>query len=310
MKNGRNIELSNRMETIQLLNNPIRTRIEEVISAYRKREWKIRSTTDMTEFACHHCAILSDDSFAVFAKYSEAKDASKQFEIEIAGLKYLSKNAGVSIPEPIDIIQVESGTLFIMKALKAIKRSPLAWRQIGKTLARIHKIKSDSFGFPKNGFAGPLFQDNTLTKDWSTFYRERRLCPRLKIATNSGNLPSSIASQVEKLIQRVPELCNSDITPTLLHGDAQQNNFISTEEGTFAIDPAVYFGNSEIDLALIDCWQTVPDDVLEGYNEELPIDPDFGERRNLWRISMYLAAVAIEGPLHLNRLKNALQGYL
>ncbi len=45
------------------------------------------------------------------------------------------------------------------------------------------------------------------------------------------------------------------------------------------------------------------------YREEMPIDPGFFERRDLWRVSMYLAAVALEGPMHLFRLTNALASY-
>jgi protein-ribulosamine 3-kinase len=115
--------------------------------------------------------------------------------------------------------------------------------------------------------------------------------------------------QVEKLISRLPELCDRDVVPTLLHGDAQQNNFISTENGAVVIDPAVHYGNPEMDLASVACYQPVPDDVFDGYRDELPIDPGFWERRNLWRVWGYLAAVAVEGQIHLGRLADAIQPY-
>jgi len=303
-------ESLNRLGSIRLLSNPLRAPIEEIVSEYKRREWRVTSAKDLTEFACHHCAILSDDSFAVFAKYSEATEASKQFEIELAGLQYLSKTTGVLIPTPIDIVQVENGTLFIMEALKAIERTPLQWRQIGNTLARIHRVKSDSCGFHMNGFFGPLYQDNTPIEDWTTFFGERRLWPLLRMAIDSGNIPSSVVCQVELVLKRLPELCGPEITPSLLHGDAQQNNFISTEKGTLVIDPAVYYGNPEIDLAFIDYFQPAPDDVFDGYREEMPIDPGFFQRRDLWRVSGYLAAVTVEGSSYLNKLTDALQGYL
>ncbi len=254
-----------RAESIQLLSKPLCAPIEKTVSEYKSREWRVQNARDMSEFACHHCAILADDSFAVFCKYSQAPEGAKQFETEIAGLRYLAKHAGVMIPTPIDIIAVESGTLLVMEALKPIQRAPLQWRQIGKTLGRIHRIKSDYCGFQTNGFFGPLYQDNTPARDWMTFYRERLLQTRLRLAIDSGNLPSAVAAQVEKLIQRLPELCGPETTPRLLHGDAQQNNFISTARGAFVIDPAVYFGNPEIDLAFIDCFQPAPDDFFDGY---------------------------------------------
>ncbi|KPL07292.1 hypothetical protein AMJ86_04845 [bacterium SM23_57] len=295
---------------IQWLSNPLRTAVEETVSEYKGHTWRIRNGKDLTEFACHPCAIVSDGSFAVFTKYSDAVDAKLQFEIELSGLKTLSNRAGVLIPQPIGIVSVENGTLLVMESLKAIQRGPRQWRQIGATLARIHRVKGNSCGFEKNGFWGPLHQDNTPMRDWTTFYRERRLLPLLKTAIDSGNLPSSIITQVETLITRLPELCGPEITPTLLHGDAQQNNFISTAQGTYVIDPAVFYGNPEWDLALIDSFQPVPDDVLDSYRDEMPIDSGFDKWRDLWRIPLYLAGVAIEGPMHLSKLKGALQRYV
>jgi fructosamine-3-kinase len=294
---------------MDLLSNPLRIPLEEAVSKHCSREWRVQSARDMSDFAVHHCAILSDESLAVFAKYSEAPEASKQFEIELAGLQYLSERAGVMVPTPMAVVPVESGTLLIMEALNAIERGPRQWRQIGRTLARMHRVKSDRCGFHMDNYFGPLEQDNTPAQDWATFYRDRRILPCLRTAVDSGNLPSSVASQVETVIQRLPELCGPEVTPSLLHGDAQQNNFISTAEGAYVIDPAVYYGNPEIDLAYIDYFLSVPDDVLDGYREEMPIDSGFFERRDLWRVSGYLAAVAVEGRVHLKRLTDALKPY-
>jgi len=76
------------------------------------------------------------------------------------------------------------------------------------------------------------------------------------------------------------------------------------------IDPAVFYGNPEMDLAYVDYFQPVPDEVFIGYQEVIPIDPGFGERRDLWRVSAYLAAVEVEGMGHLDKLTNAIQKYL
>ena len=295
---------------IQWLSNSIRTTIEETVSKHERRAWRIKSEKDLKEFACHNCAIVSDGSFSAFFKYSEAAEAQRQFDIELSDLQTLSKRTGVLIPRPIDIVGVENGWLLVMEALEPIERGSHQWRQIGATLARIHRVKGDRCGFETNGFYGPLSQDNTHMQDWVAFYRERRLIPRLRMAIDSGNLPSSLISKVEALIKRLPELCGPEVAPSLLHGDAQQNNFITTAEGTFVIDPSVYYGNPEMDLALLDSFQPVPDAVFEGYREELPIDSGFFERRNLWRVPLYLAAVTIEGSMHLNRLSDALEGYL
>ena len=146
--------------------------------------------------------------------------------------------------------------------------------------------------------------------NWPSFYAERRLWPRFVGAINSGNMSTEVIRQVEKLISRVPELCGPEVAPTLLHGDAQQNNFISTERGAVIIDPAVYYGNPEMDLAYIDFFQPVPEDVFIGYQEEMPIDQGFRERRDLWRVYGYLAVVEVEGGSYLTKLKAAIQKHL
>jgi protein-ribulosamine 3-kinase len=283
--------------------------VEQLVSQHTGRPWTIKDVRDLTEFACHPCAILSDGSYSVFAKFSEAANGLEQFEIELAGLRLLSERSGVLTPTPIDILPVAGGYILVLEAVQAVDRAPRHWRQIGQTLARIHRIQWDRFGLEADSFFGPLRQDNTPMSDWPSFYAERRLWPGLKLAIDSGNMPPRLIRQVEKLISRLPELCGLDTVPSLLHGDAQQNNFISTERGAFVIDPAVYYGNPEVDLASIDCFQKVPDDVFDGYQDERPIDLGFWERRHLWRVWGYLAAVAVEGQGYLGMLAEALQKY-
>lgn len=189
-----------------LLSDRYRIPMEQVVSEYYQRKWSVNEFRDIAEFSSHPSAILSDRTFPVFAKLSEAANGLDQFEVERAGLQLLSERAGVLIP--------------------------------------------------------------------------------------SLNLT-------------IPEF-----KPCLLHGDASQNNFITTAKGVMVIDPAVYYGNPEIDLAYIDYFQQVPGDVFIGYQEVLNIDPGFAERRDAWRISGYLAAIEVEGMVHLHRLTGALQKYL
>jgi protein-ribulosamine 3-kinase len=295
--------------TVRLASNPFRTPVEQIVSERTGRQWSIKDARDMSDYACHPCAILSDGSYSVFAKFSEAANGLDQFEVELAGLRLLRERAGILIPTPIGIIPVTGGTILVLEAVHAVDRAPRHWRQIGQTLAQMHKIKGDRFGLKTHGYFGPLYQDNTPLSDWPTFYVERRLWPGLRLAIDSGIMPPDAIRQVEKIIARFPELCGPEIIPSLLHGDAQQNNFISTEMGPVVIDPAVYYGNPEVDLAALDSFQPVPEDVFDGYQEEQPIDPGFWERRDFWRIRLYLAAVTVEGPGHLWRLTEAIQKY-
>jgi fructosamine-3-kinase len=293
-----------------LLEGQLRVAVEALVSDYRGNKWEAKEFRDMNEFSSHPSAILSDGSYSVFVKLSTAANGLEQFETELAGLRFLSELAGILIPTPIGNLSVEGAVIMVLEGVQAVERTRRHWRQIGQTLAQIHRIKGKQFGLEKHNYFGPLYQDNRPLADWPTFYAERRLWPRFMGAINSGNMPTNIIHLIEKLINRLPEICGPDIIPTLLHGDAQQNNFISTETGAVVIDPAIYYGHPEMDLAYVDYFQPVPDDVLNTYGEELPIDPGFPERRDLWRIYGYLATVEVEGRTYLPKLINAVRKYL
>jgi len=303
-------QVQNQISSVRLANEPLRASVERAVSDHIGRQWTVQNARDLADLACHPSAILSDGSYSVFAKFSEAANGAEQFEIELAGLRFLSERSGVLTPIPISIVPVAGGSLLILEAVQAVERAPRHWRQIGQTLARIHQIKGEQFGLDRHGYFGPLYQDNTPASDWLTFYAERRLEAGLRLAIASGHLPLAVIRQVEKLIARLPELIGPEVAPTLLHGDAQQNNFISTERGAVVIDPAIYFGHPEMDLAYIDYFQGVPEEVFDGYRGVLPIDPGFWERRDLWRVWGYLAAVTVEGSSYLGKLTEAVQKYL
>ena len=308
---GNSAESHDRLASVPLARDPLRQAIERLVSAYRRQQWRVTEARDMIDYASHACAILSDGRFAVFAKFSDAADGQEQFEIELARLRFLADRAAVQIPTPIGVIRVAGGSILVLEAVQAAERNAEHWRDIGRTLARLHKIKGTQFGLESHGYFGPLYQDNTPLDDWPSFYAERRLLPMLKLATDSGNMPLEVRRQVEALIGRLPTLCGPTIQPTLIHGDAQQNNFISTDTGTVIIDPAAYYGHPEMDLALIDYFQPVPDDVFDGYRDELPIDPGFAERRELWRVWGYLAVSAVSGDApFLRKLTEAVRKYV
>jgi protein-ribulosamine 3-kinase len=293
-----------------LLSDRCRQPVERAVSKHYNCTWIIKEFKDMDNFASHPSAILSDGKYSVFVKLSEAAHALDQFEAELSGLRLLSERAGVLIPSPIGIVPVEGGVILILEAAQAVERNREHWREIGRTLARIHQVKGHTYGLDMQGYFGPLYQDNRSTHDWLSFYIERRLWPRLMGAIDSGNLPTKIIRQVEKLINHLPSLDIPESQPVLLHGDAQQNNFISTLKGAMVIDPAVYYGNPEMDLAYVDFFQPVPEDVFLGYQELLPIDSGFKARCDLWRIPAYLAIVIVEGSPYLEKLTSALNKYI
>jgi len=293
-----------------LLSDPLRLPVEKLVSQYCGRRWRVAAARDLADLASHPAAILTDGVTPVFVKLGTAANALEQFEAERDSLQLLARRAGVRTPNTIGALAVEGGAVLVLEALEAVERGPGQWHQIGQTLGRLHQIEGERFGLDTPSYVGPFQQDNRPLDDWPSFYAERRLRPSLGLAIDSGHLPAAVAGQVEKLIARLPELCGPNVAPALLHGDAQQNNFITTASQAAVIDPAVYYGHPEIDLALLDYFQAVPPDVFDGYRDEMPIDPGFPERRELWRVFAYLAVITVDGGGFVERLSAALWCYV
>src|SRR5579862_5769062 len=280
--------------------------IERAASEHLGRPWVIEGFTDLNDRASHPCGVLPGQPFSVVAKSSRANDARDQFTAELAGLQTLTRLAHVDTPVPVagGLIELPHGCLLLTEAVPEIlphARGHREWRSIGQVLAALHHVTHPQFGLgDQRGFFGPLPQDNrpVPANRWPDFFRERRIIPLLRKAVDSGHLPAGMAARVDRIAARLPDLAGPDQPPSLLHGDAQQNNFFTTTTaptGAVVIDAAPYFGHPEFDLALLDFFEPMPKDVLDAYREIAPVDPGFPQRRELWRLPSYLAIISVDG---------------
>ncbi len=305
-----------------LLDPAVRAAVQRAASAHRGTRWTGTGFTDLTGRAAHPCGIFQGTPFPVFAKLSTTPDAAAQFAAELAGLRLLHGRAGVAVPVPVAdgmTAVPPSSHLLLFEGLPERPpgaRTPADWRAIGRALATLHGVPGPGFGSASNGYFGPLPQDNApvLPDTWTTFYTQRRLVPHLRLATDSGYLPARLSDGIAQIIRRLPALAGPQPRPVLLHGDAQQHNFVSTPAGAVLVDPAPYFGHPELDLALLGYFNPVPQHVFDGYTELRPIDDGFPQRRELWRLFAYLAVLSAAGGTpagrqFLTRLDQAVTSY-
>jgi fructosamine-3-kinase len=259
--------------------------------------------------ATHPCGVFTGTPVSVFAKLDTSPSGDEQFTAELSGFRLIRSLTAVATPVPVAsrAVVTAAGTLLLSEALPergtasgqaADAREPGDYAAIGRALARLHQVRGETFGLAEfDGFFGPLPQSNQPVSSgtWADFYAERRLLPMLRLAVDSRYLPAGTARRVARITARLPALCGPDPVPVLLHGDAQQNNFVSTADGAIAIDVAPYFGHPEADLALVDNYSPVDPVLFRAYAKSQPIDPGFAERRELWRMPSYLAAIAFHG---------------
>jgi fructosamine-3-kinase len=311
-----------------LLGPEVTDAVQRAAAAHLGRPWARTGFTDLNHRASHPCGIFTGTPFSVFAKLDGSSDAAERFTAELRGLGLIRSRTAVATPVPVGdgIVGTATGTLLLLEALAergaasrqaADSRTPDDYAAIGRALAGLHQAHGETFGLAEfDGFFGPLPQSNRPASAgrWADFYAERRLLPSLRLATGSGHLPAELARGVDRVVARLPVLCGPEPAPALLHGDAQQNNFVSTADGAAVIDVAPYFGHPEADLALVDYYSPVHPSLLRAYGRLAPLDPGFAGRRELWRLHAYLAVIAVDGAgvfgrSFLSRVADAVRRY-
>ncbi len=295
----------------QLRDPAVLAAVEAAASGHLGDPWHSHGFISLDDRASHPCGIFRGEGLSVFVKLSAVRE---HLTAEQDGLAFLSRRAGIPIPAFVGsgLADVPAGTLLLTEALPEhlpATRQAGNWRSIGHVLAAVHQVSAPEFGFGQDNFFGPLRQDNRPAATWAEFYRERRLLPLLAAAISSGHLPASLAAGVHRIAERLTDLCGPDPRPALLHGDAQQHNFISTPVGAAVIDACPYFGHPEIDLAQLGFFAPVPADVFAAYTETAPIDPGFASRLELWRLATYLAVITVAPGPYLPRLAAAIRRY-
>jgi fructosamine-3-kinase len=314
--------------THPLLNRQVVRAVERAATEHLGRSWSCFGFSDLNHRASHPCGIFTGTPFSVFAKLDASPAGADQLTAELNGFDLIRSRTQAATPVPIagGLVATTLGTLLLSEALPergaatgqaADSRTAKDYAAIGRALAGLHQARGETFGLAEfDGFFGPLRQCNRPlgSRRWSDFYAERRLLPMLRFAVDAGHLPAGLARAAELVTARLPSLCGPDPEPTLLHGDAQQNNFVSTADGAVLVDVAPYFGHPEYDLALLDYISPADPALFRAYAELAPVDPGFPGRRQLWRLHVYLAVIGVDGAnafgrSFLPRLAAALRQY-
>jgi fructosamine-3-kinase len=152
---------------------------------------------------------------------------------------------------------------------------------LGRGLATLHALGAKSFGLDRGNYLATIPQDNAPEPDWITFYIERRLRPL--IAQLRRTETSDLDAQLD-LLARGTERFGPPERPARLHGDLWWGNVAFCDGAPVLIDPAVYGGHREIDLAMLMLFGGVSELLVGAYNEVWPLAPEWRNRIPLWQL--------------------------
>ncbi len=230
----------------------------------------------------------------VFVKFNRSSPAG-MFAAEAAGLRALRATGTLRVPEP---LAWSDSPAFL--ALEYIHAGSAPSRHVGTLLGRglatLHRRAQPGYGWDSDNFIGTLRQDNTRRPTWPAFFGELRLAPQLEMAARAGRLSAPEARAAEKLIARLGDLLPADPAPSLLHGDLWGGNYMVDAAGEpVLIDPAVYCGDREVELAFTELFGGFDASFYAAYDEAWPRHAGYAQRRDLYNAYPLLVHVNLFG---------------
>ncbi|HEY6558760.1 MAG TPA: fructosamine kinase family protein [Polyangiaceae bacterium] len=251
------------------------------------------------------------DGRRVFLKTNAHADAA-MFLAEARGLAWLEQARCLRVPS---VVAVASGSreapgFLVLELIESARRCSDFDERLGRGLADLHRSGTASFGLDHDNFIGRLPQSNRVQSSWPEFYWQQRLLPQLERAAQAGHVSVALRKRFDRLEQRLPEWVGPAEPPSRLHGDLWGGNLHVDERGLpCLIDPAVYGGHREIDLAMMRLFGGFGSRVFEAYREAFPLAPEHEQRVPLYQLYPLLVHVNLFGASYVGQVARALEPY-
>ena len=226
---------------------------------------------------------VTDGRATYFVKVNQANQLA-MFEAEAHALKAIYETHTIGVPRPL-LWNIAGNAAFLVTTWIEFggSRDAQAWARMGEQLAALHRVhSSQGFGWHHNNTIGSTPQLNPWTPDWQTFWAEQRLGYQFRLAKRrGGHFP-----QQDALIAALPALLEGhNPPPSMVHGDLWSGNAAIARTGDpIILDPAIYFGDREVDLAMTELFGGFPAAFYEGYRAAYPLEPGYERRKVLYNL--------------------------
>lgn len=291
------------------MDNLFRAKVEEDGSRFLGVKIQINQVQRLTGGDINSCFRLETNKGDFFLKQNERAPSSDMFRKEMSGLQALCRSNTVSVPRPLftgawkETIYMVTG--FIHKA------RPVAtfWECFARDLAALHRCTYPCFGFDEDNYIGILPQSNRMHTGWPEFYVEERLYPHIRSAYEKGMIAHRHLASAESLYKKLPEIFPGE-PPSLLHGDLWGGNFMIGTDGKACLyDPAVYYGNREMDLAMSRLFGGFDVKFYRFYEEAYPLEKGWQQRIGVCQLYPMLVHLHIFGGSYSGGVRDILDGF-
>jgi fructosamine-3-kinase len=243
------------------------------------------------------------DSRRLVAKADDGRNP--HLDIEGYMLRYLAGHSQLPVPA----VWHSSPQLLLMDFVPGDSHfSPGAQRHAAELLASLHGVTAPHYGLERDTLIGGLPQPNPPTGSWLAFFREHRLLYMGRQAVESGRLPTAVWQRLQRFADNLGRWLLEPERPSLLHGDVWTTNVLAQgDQITGFLDPAIYYGHPEIELAFTTLFGTFGQPFFDHYQTLRPlVSGFFEERRDIYNLYPLLVHVRLFGGGYVGSVERIL----
>jgi fructosamine-3-kinase len=250
------------------------------------------------------------DRRRVFVKTNEQAPQG-MFEAEAHGLEWLRAAHAISVPQVIAVGQAGQTAFLVLEWVEPGRHRSSSDELLGQGLAALHRFGAECFGLDRDNFVGRLLQRNPRCAGFAKFFVQNRLLAQFIQARDAGYFNASVSARFHGLLDRVEVLLGPQEPPARLHGDLWSGNHLVGHEGRpWLIDPAVYGGHREIDLAMMRLFGGFSERVFAAYHEVYPLAPGHQSRLLLMQMYPLLVHVNLFGAGYVAQVERIIDTYM
>jgi len=241
-------------------------------------------------------------------KYNSLLKFPGMFSKEANGLGMLQEG-GVKTPAVIDHFEQMDDQFLVLEFVEQENTEVNFWVNFANDLAVLHQKSHLAFGLDQQNYIGSLPQRNEQMSNWEEFFVLNRLKPLVRKAFDQGLLTKNHLDDFNRFYSRLAELLPTE-APSLLHGDLWSGNLLcGTGQEAVFIDPAVYYGHREVDIAMTRMFGGFDPVYLDHYQEIFPLEKGWEERIPIHNLYPQLVHLVLFGPSYLSGIENVIQRY-
>lgn len=229
------------------------------------------------------------------------------FQKEANGLIELRKAKAFAVPEVILV----ANNFLLLEAIETGNKENSFFNTFGVAFAHLHQYTNDQFGFFEDNYIGSTPQINKASTSWMEFYFNHRLLYQYQLAEQNGYADKHVRDGFHIIEKRLPAILDgSEEKPCLLHGDLWGGNYMVGPNGEpVLIDPAVYYGHREADLAMTKLFGGFSVEFYNSYFNTYPLKEGYQYRENIYLLYHVLNHLNLFGTSYRSQAIQLMNSY-